>query len=54
VTLNGNNLNFVELDNDGLQTNQITGINKVGKNAFVTTTSGLFYRDTSSFNTPKK
>lgn len=54
VTLSGNSLNFEELDNDGLETNQITGINKVGKYAFISTLSGLFYRDTASFNTLKK
>nr|MBC7613628.1 hypothetical protein [Pseudopedobacter sp.] len=54
VTLSGNSLNFVELDNDGLETNQITGINKVGKYAFISTLSGLFYRDTASLNTPRK
>ncbi|MDE3145203.1 MAG: hypothetical protein KGL19_13680 [Bacteroidota bacterium] len=54
VTLSGNTLNYTELDNDGLQSNQITGVNKVGSYAFVSTLSGLYYRDTTSFNTPKK
>ena len=54
VALSGSTLNLTELDNDGLQTNQITGITKVGKYAFVSTLSGLFYRDTTSLNTPKK
>jgi hypothetical protein len=53
-SLSGNSLNYVELDNDGLETNQITGINKAGKCAFVSTLSGLYYRDTTSFETPKK
>ncbi len=54
VTLVGNTLNVQELDNDGLETNQITSINKCGKYVFITTLSGLFYRDTSSLNTFKK
>lgn len=54
VILSGNNFFFKELDNDGLETNHITSVNKAGKYAFVTTLSGLYYRDTASFNTPKK
>ena len=54
VTLSGTTLNFEELDNDGLEGNQITSISKCGKYAFVTTLSGLFYRDTASLNTIKK
>jgi hypothetical protein len=54
VTLSGNSLQFTELDNDGLQTNKITSVNKAGKYAFVTTLAGLYYRDTASFHTPKK
>lgn len=53
-SLSGNSLDYVELDNDGLETNQITGINKAGKYAFVSTLSGLYYRDTTNFETPKK
>ncbi len=53
VTLVGNTLKIQELDNDGLESNQITSINKCGKYAFVTTLSGLFYRDTASLNTLK-
>ena len=54
VTLSGETLKFQELDNDGLQGSQITSINKCGKYAFVTTLSGLYYRDTTKFNTLKK
>jgi len=54
VTLSGETLKFQELDNDGLQGSQITSINKCGKYAFVTTLSGLYYRDSTSFNTFKK
>ena len=54
VTLSGESMNFRELDNDGLQGSQITSINKCGKYAFVTTLSGLYYRDTTKFNTFKK
>ncbi|HKO80667.1 MAG TPA: hypothetical protein VJU78_09735, partial [Chitinophagaceae bacterium] len=54
VTLIGNSLTYRELDNDGLQTNHITSVNKTGKYAFVTTLAGLFYRDTATFNQPKR
>ena len=55
VTLSGDNLNYRELDNTGLPvTTQITSLNKVGKYAFMTTLSGLYYRDTVSFNSLKK
>ena len=54
VTLSNNTLSLQELDNNGLEGNQITSINKCGKYAFVTTLSGLFYRDTATLNTPKK
>ncbi|MDP4202568.1 MAG: hypothetical protein Q8861_07715 [Bacteroidota bacterium] len=54
ITLNGNTLNFQELDNDGLVGNQITSINKCGKYAFITTLSGLYYRDITTLNTKKK
>jgi hypothetical protein len=54
VTMSGNTFTYTELDNDGLKTNQITSINKCGKYIYVTTLSGLFYRDSASFNTPKK
>jgi hypothetical protein len=54
---NGNgalSLLVTELDNDGLESNKITTISKSGKYAYVGTYSGLFYRDTAKFNTPKK
>ena len=54
VTLNGSSLTIVELDNDGLEGNMITSVTKCGKYAFVTTLSGLYYRDTTSLNTMKK
>lgn len=54
VTLTGNTLSYRELDNNGLETNLITSINKAGKYTFVTTLSGLYYRDTATFNTTKK
>lgn len=53
VTLNGSNLTITELDNDGLEGNLITSVTKCGKYAFVTTLSGLFYRDVTSLNTKK-
>ena len=54
VTISGESLKYQELDTDGLQGSQITSINKCGKFAFVTTLSGLYYRDTTKFNTFKK
>jgi hypothetical protein len=54
VTLTGNAFNYQELDNNGLETNLITSINKAGKYTFVTTLSGLYYRDTATFKTAKK
>lgn len=54
VTLAGQSITLTELDNDGLETNKITGITKVGKYAFVSTLAGLYYRDTTSFHSPKK
>jgi hypothetical protein len=54
VTLTGSTLNYQELDNSGLETNLITSISKASKYTFVTTLSGLYYRDTASFNTAKK
>jgi len=53
VSLSGESLKYQELDNDGLQGSQITSINKCGKFAFVTTLSGLYYRDTTKFNSFK-
>lgn len=54
VTLSGSTLKYQELDTDGLETNQITSVNKAGKYAFVTTLAGLYYRDTARLNTPHK
>jgi hypothetical protein len=54
VELRGSDFHYIELDNDGLQTHQITSLNRSGKYIFATTYSGLFYRDTTGFNTPKK
>lgn len=55
VTLSGENLKYEELDNTGLtEKTQITSLNKVGKYSFLTTLSGVYYRDTASFNTLKK
>lgn len=54
VTLSGDSLSLQELDNNGLEGDQITSISKCGKYAFITTLSGLFYRDTATLNTPKE
>lgn len=54
VANTGSTLKYTELDNDGLATSQITGLQKVGKFAFISTLSGLYYRDTATLNTPKK
>ncbi|RYY57173.1 MAG: hypothetical protein EOO05_18260 [Chitinophagaceae bacterium] len=53
IYLEGNNLRLQELDMDGLEGSQITSINKAGKFTYVTTLSGLYFRETSKFNTPK-
>jgi hypothetical protein len=50
VAISGNNLNFSELNNDGLQTNPITSITPCGKYIFITTLSGVFYRDRTLFD----
>jgi hypothetical protein len=49
VTMLGNQINFTELQNHGLETNLITSINKCGKYVFATTLSGLYYKDTAHF-----
>lgn len=53
VRLLDGRIEFQELDNDGLQTSHITSINKCGKYAYVTTLSGLYFRDTTSLHTPR-
>jgi hypothetical protein len=53
LTLNGNTLNTVELKNDGLIGNKITSVTKCGNKFFVTTLSGVYYRDASLFKIPK-
>ncbi len=53
VTFSGSNFNYVELDNDGLQGNQITSMSKLGNYVFITTLSGLYYREYSKLNTPR-
>jgi hypothetical protein len=50
VNMEGSEISFTELENHGLETNLITSINKCGKYAFVTTTAGLFYKDTAALN----
>jgi hypothetical protein len=50
VALSGKNLNFSELNNDGLETNLITSITPCGKYIFITTASGVFYRDKTLFD----
>jgi len=50
VAFTGNNLNFSELNNDGLQYYRITSITQCGRYDFITTSSGVFYRDTAYFD----
>jgi hypothetical protein len=50
VAISGNNLNFSELNNDGLETNYITSITPCGKYIFITTMTGVFYRDRTLFD----
>lgn len=50
VTFSGRNLNFSELNNDGLENHILTSITQCGRYDFITTTSGVFYRDTAVFD----
>ncbi|QES89228.1 hypothetical protein [Rhizosphaericola mali] len=52
-TLNGNTLTTKELDNSGLNTNLITSVSQAGRHVFVSTMSGVYYRDTTNFITYK-
>jgi hypothetical protein len=53
VTFSGSSFNYVELDNDGLQGNQITSMSKMSDYVFITTLSGLFYREYAKLNSPR-
>lgn len=53
-TLNGNTLSYKEIDNTGLYSNYITSISQAGKQIFVTTMSGVYYKDTTNFITFKQ
>jgi len=50
VAFNGKNLNFSELNNDGLENSIITSITPCGKFIFITTATGVYYRDTAKFD----
>ncbi|HVX52782.1 MAG TPA: hypothetical protein VHB48_21660 [Chitinophagaceae bacterium] len=50
VALDGHNLNFSELNNDGLEYSLITSVIKCGKFVYVTTPTGVYYRDTTYFD----
>ncbi len=50
VVISGNNFSFSELINDGLQYNLITSLTRCGRYVFATSPTGIFYRDTASFN----
>lgn len=50
VVIEGNQLNFSELNNDGLQSNLLTSLTRCGPYIFATTYTGIFYRDTALFN----
>lgn len=47
VAITGNNLNLSEINNSGLENNIITSITQCGRYDFITTTSNVYYRDTS-------
>lgn len=53
LTLSGNTLEIVELDNRGLETKGITSLSKSGGKYYVTTYSGLYYKDADAFNQTK-
>ncbi|HEY9166571.1 MAG TPA: hypothetical protein VIS48_10460 [Candidatus Kryptonia bacterium] len=42
---------YQEIDDRGLEYNEITSVNKFGRNVYVTTLSGLFYKPASKFLT---
>lgn len=47
VAISGKNLNLSEINNDGLQNSVITSITQCGRYDFITTATGVFYRDTA-------
>jgi hypothetical protein len=50
VVVNGNNFSFSEINTDGLEYNLLTSLTRCGRYVFVTTPTGVFYRDTTYFN----
>ena len=50
VVIAGNTFHFSELNTDGLGSNLLTSITRCGKYVFVTTPTGVFYRDSLYFN----
>ncbi|HEY6899759.1 MAG TPA: hypothetical protein VI233_03915 [Puia sp.] len=50
VVIDGRALNFSELNTDGLESSQMTSITRCGKYVFITTPTGVYYRDSIYFN----
>jgi hypothetical protein len=48
------NNTIIELDNEGLEGNEITSVNKFGETVWVTTLSGMFKKDVKDFFTKKE
>ncbi len=48
------NQKIVELDNEGLEGNEITSVNEFGKTVWVSTLSGMFKKDVTDFFTKKE
>ena len=53
LVFNEEGFTTVELENDALQGNYITSINVLNNKVYISTMSGLFYRNLSDFFTPK-
>ncbi|MBI3234037.1 MAG: hypothetical protein HYZ42_08345 [Bacteroidetes bacterium] len=54
VSINLSGYSLRELDNDGLEGNQITSVSEFMDSIYVSTTTGVFIRPKSSFFNPKK
>ncbi|MBS1662689.1 MAG: hypothetical protein JST68_16720 [Bacteroidetes bacterium] len=50
VVIDGRNLNFSELNTDGFASSLMTSITRCGKYVFITTPTGVYYRDSTYFN----
>ena len=50
IVINGREFSFSEINNDGLENNVLTSLTRCGRYVFVTTPTGVFYRDSTYFN----